>query len=495
MTTGSTPWASALVLWLLAPYGAGFTVALLPALATPLLVSSTLATVLLGAWTLRSGSTITLQLVGEHGVSLCLDPLAGWFLVLAGLVCFAVWIEARRQGWDRTGWLLLLVLLGALNTCFLTTDLISLYVSLEVVAISAFLLLLKGATTQASWIGLRYLLVSNTAMGLYLIGTALVYAQSGSFGFAALAGLPPGAPLAFVLVGLLTKSGVFLNGLWLPRTHAEAPPEVSALLSGVVVGAGALPLLRLEGVSPAIQQLLVPMALAGSALGVIYALVVEDGKLLLAWSTLAQMGLVVLTPAAGGPMALSHGLAKAALFLSSRHWPNRSLQGWRQRPQAWGLQLPLWLGSLSIAGLPPLLGFSAKKQLQAALDPGPAGLLMVLSIGSVAIFARLWGAPCRTNIGAPLCFGALLLSLPLLLVTPFFRAPDSWRSDGLRALAVLVAGLLLHLVLEQLGRGDRLSLPPLDRLPDLLGGLGLVGAGLLVMMAGGVRHVMPAAGG
>jgi len=47
--------------------------------------------------------------------------------------------------------------------------------------------------------------------------------------------LPPGAPLALVLVGLLTKSGVFLNGLWLPRTHAEAPAEVSALLSGVAL--------------------------------------------------------------------------------------------------------------------------------------------------------------------------------------------------------------------------------------------------------------------
>jgi multicomponent Na+:H+ antiporter subunit D len=317
MTDAWSPGSHQLVIWLLAPYLAAFTVALLPALSRPLILLCVLSTALLGAWLLMDGAGHQLLLLQQYGVSLSFDRLAGWFLLLNGLVCLAVWIEGRRQGWDRTGWLLLLVLLGALNTSFLTTDLVSLYVSLEVVAISAFLLILRGRTARADWIALRYLLVSNTAMGLYLIGAALVYAQSGSFQFAALAALPPGAPLALVLVGLLTKSGVFLNGLWLPRTHAEAPAEVSALLSGVVVSAGALPLLRLEQLSDAVIALLTPIALASAALGVLYALVVDDAKRLLAWSTLAQMGLVLLSPAAGGAMALSHGLAKAGMFLTA----------------------------------------------------------------------------------------------------------------------------------------------------------------------------------
>lgn len=484
MNPGWIPSTTVLVGWLLAPYLAGFSVALLPALVAPLLLFSGLSTALLGAWALLSGSSVPLQLVGEYGVSLSLDPLAGWFLLLAGPVFLAVWIEARRQAWDRSGWLLLLVLLGALNTSFLTTDLVSLYVGLEVVAISAFLLILRGATANAGWIALRYLLVSSTAMTLYLIGAALVYAQSGSFRFDALAALPAGAPLAFVLVGLLTKAGVFLNGLWLPRTHAEAPAEVSALLSGVVVSAGALPLLRLEQLNGEIQSLVAPIGLASAALGLIYALIVNDAKRLLAWSTLAQMGLVVLSPSAGGLMAFSHGLAKAGLFLTARHWPGRSLHDWHERPLAWSLQLPLWAGALSIAGLPPLLGFSAKKQLQTGFAAGPGWLLLLLSIGSVAIYARLCGATWHWRPRPPLCWGALLLTLPLLLAAPVAMAAIGEGPIALlQALATLLIGLLLHLGLERLGRGDRLRLPPLDRLPDLLGGLGLVGAGLLVAMA------------
>ena len=492
----SDPWslsAPPLVIWLLGPYLAAFVVALLPALSTTLILLCSLATALLGGWSLLGSRRLELQLLQEYGVSLSLDPLAGWFLLLAGAVCLGVWLEARRQGWDRTGWLLLLVLLGALNTSFLTTDLVSLYVSLEVVAISAFLLILRGATANAGWIALRYLLVSNTAMGLYLIGAALVYAQSGSFRFDALAALPPGAPLAFVLVGLLTKSGVFLNGLWLPRTHAEAPAEVSALLSGVVVSAGALPLLRLEQLSSAITGLVAPIGLASAALGLVYALSVSDAKRLLAWSTLAQMGLVVLSPATGGLLSLSHGLAKAGLFLTARHWPGRSLQHWRQRPLLWSLQLPLWLGGLSIAALPPLLGFTAKKQLQAVLSPELGWLVLLLSIGSVAVYARLCQAPWRRGPQPALCWGALLLTLPLLIAGLLTSTGKAEPAALLQALAVLGLGVLLHLGLERLRSGDGAvgpELPQLDRLSDLLGGLGVVGAGLLVAMAGGGPTVL-----
>lgn len=489
MSEAWNPDTPQLVVWLLAPYIAAFTVALLPVLSLPLTLLCSLTSAVLGGRLLVSEAGLQLLLLQQYGVSLSFDRLAGWFLLLGGLVSLAVSVEARRQAWDRTGWLLLLVLLGALNTSFLTTDLVSLYVSLEVVAISAFLLILRGATANAGWIALRYLLVSNTAMGLYLIGAALVYSQSGSFQFAALAALPPGAPLALVLVGLLTKSGVFLNGLWLPRTHAEAPAEVSALLSGVVVSAGALPLLRLEQLSPTVMALLTPIALASAALGVLYALAVDDAKRLLAWSTLAQMGLVLLSPAAGGAMALSHGLAKAGLFLTARHWPGRSLRSWQARPLAWSVQLPVWLGALSIAGVPPLLGYAAKKQLQTALSPALAWLVLLLSIGSVALYARLCRAPWVPTPRGPLSWGALLLSLLLLAGATFAGGPPTLTTVA-ETLVVLSLGVLLALALERWRWSERVALPQLDRLPDLLGGLGIVGAGLLVAMRDGIGPLL-----
>ena len=482
MSTGWMPPPAWLPLWLLAPYAAAFLTMLLPSLSAPLLLLCCASTAAIGAAELLTNTNLTVLLLGEQGVSLSLEPLAGWFLLLNGLVCLAVWIEARQRPWDRMGWMLLLVLLGALNTSFLTTDLISLYVSLEVVGISAFLLILKGDSANAHWIGLRYLLIGNTAMALYLIGAGLVYAQAGSFQFQALAALPSGAPLVFVLLGLLVKAGVFLNGLWLPRTHAEAPAEVSALLSGVVVGGGALPLLRLEQLSPEISQLLLPIGLASALLGVIYALVVSDAKRLLAWSTLGQMGLVLLSPAAGGAMALGHGLAKASLFLTARQWPTRELSRWHEQGLDWKLQLPIWLGSLSIAGLPPLLGYTAKTRLELSLAPAPATGLLLLSVGSVAIYSRLCWAPWRRGGAADWPLGPWLLTLALLIGgLGFSVSSGGW----LKALVVLPAGVLLDQLLQRWRQRGTAALPQLDRLPDLLGGLGLVGAGLLLAINAG----------
>lgn len=468
-----------LTTWLLVPYLAAFLAVLLPSLSHGLVLLCCSTTALLGAEALLSDSARPLQLVGEFGVQLSLDPLAGWFVLLNGLVCLAVWIAAKAQHWDRTGWMLLLVLLGSLNTSFLTTDLISLYVSLEVVGIAAFLLILEGKSANAGWIALRYLLVGNTAMGLYLMGAGLVYAQSGSFAFEALAKLLPGAPLVLVLVGLLTKAGVFLNGLWLPRTHAEAPAEVSALLSGVVVGGGALPLLRLEQLNSAIGDLLLPIGLASAALGVIYALGVGDAKRLLAWSTLGQMGLVLLSPAAGGLLAFSHGLAKSSLFLSARQWPTRSLQSWRQQPLPWPLLLTLGAGAFSIAGLAPLLGYTAKKQLEGAVSPAVAAAIAVLSVGSVAVYCRLCRAPLLSQgaSGSGL-WGSWMLLIPLLVGGALQLG--SLQSGWLVSALLLGLGLALDQLLEQLRQPAARVLPSLDRLPDLVGGLGLVGAGLLL---------------
>jgi multicomponent Na+:H+ antiporter subunit D len=210
----------------------------------------------------------------------------------------------------------------------------------------------------------------------------------------------------------------------------------------------------------------------------VYALSVDDAKRLLAWSTVGQMGLVVLSPVAGGALALTHGVAKAALFLTARHWPSRSLQGWSERPLAWSVQLPLWLGSLSIAGLPPLLGYSAKKQLEVAVSPMLGAILLLLSIGSVTIYARLCRAPWRGGAQQPISWGALLLTLPLL--GGAVGLGSATLSATLTALLPLALGLLLHLGLKALQRPEPRALPQLDRLPDLLGGLGLVGASLLL---------------
>ena len=248
-----------LIAWLLSPLLAAFSAALLPSLARPLALLSALATAALGLALTAGLGPWSLELIGPLGVLLQFDDAAAPFVLLNGLVVLAVLLDGWRQSVPGPFLVLVMVLLAGLNSAFVAVDLVSLYVALEVVGVAAFLLVLRQRSALQLWIALRYLLVANGVMTLYLLGVALLYLRSGSFRLQALAdpGLGSGTRavvLALLLVGLLTKAGVFASGLWLPRTHAESPAEVSALLSGVVVAAGLCPLLRLSEALPMLQQ-------------------------------------------------------------------------------------------------------------------------------------------------------------------------------------------------------------------------------------------------
>jgi multicomponent Na+:H+ antiporter subunit D len=475
--------------WLLFPFLAAFLAALRPGLGRLLVLISSLCTALVAANCLL-GSAIDLALLGELGVSLRIDRLAGWFLLLNALLFAAVVLE----GWPRPQFsarpMLLLVLQAGLAVSCVATDLVSLYVTLELVGIAAFLLVVLPQREATLWVGLRYLMVSNTAMSLYLIGAGLVYVQKESFQLSALESLSFGAPQVFLLIGLFTKAGVFVAGLWLPRTHAEAPADISALLSGVVVTGGVVPLLRLASTDAVLFSAIRWVGMASAVLGVVYALNARDAKRLLAWSTLSQMGLVVLSPLSGGAMALGHGLAKGALFLSARQFPTRDLQEWGSRAMPPVLLAVVWLASLSIAGLPPLAGFAAKKQLEGALPGAWAAMAMLVSVGTVAVYARLWtvGLPLKPLpqrqaeplLPQLLAFGLLLLPLSIGagLIAPAWPLAPSLLGTGL----VFGAGLLLHRLLQPL---RPLPLLLLERLDQLLGGAVVLGAGLLAAFAGG----------
>jgi multicomponent Na+:H+ antiporter subunit D len=477
--------------WLLFPFLAAFLAALRPGIGRLLVLISCLGTALVAANCLLGSAATELALLGELGVSLRIDRLAGWFLLLNALLFAAVVIE----GWPRPQFsarpMLLLVLQAGLVVSCVATDLVSLYVTLELVGIAAFLLVVLPQRDATLWVSLRYLLVSNTAMSLYLIGAGLVYVQKESFQLSALEGLPFGAPQVFLLIGLFTKAGVFVAGLWLPRTHAEAPAEISALLSGVVVTGGVVPLLRLAATDAVLLSAIRWVGMASAVLGVVYALNARDAKRLLAWSTLSQMGLVVLSPLSGGAMALGHGLAKGALFLSARQFPTRDLQEWGSRAMTPVLLAVVWLASLSIAGLPPLAGFAAKKQLDGSLPGAWASMAILVSVGTVAVYARLWTVgwavkPLPQRQSEPLlpqllAFGLLLLPLGIgaELIAPTWSLAPTLLSTGL----VFGAGLLLHRLLQPL---RPLPLTELERLDQLLGGAVVLGAGLLAAFAGGI---------
>ena len=375
------------LLWIVLPFLVGFFIYLLPKGDRYLALFGAIASALYVIPLFIEQSSINLRLLDNFGVTLILDHLSGFFILTNALVTAAVIIYCWHS--DRTAFFYaqVLILHGSVNAAFACSDFISLYVALEVISIATFLLIAYPRSDRSIWIGLRYLFVSNVAMLFYLIGAVLVYKANHSFGFIGLQGAPPEA-ISLIFLGLLAKGGIFVSGLWLPLTHAESESPVSALMSGVVVKAGVLPMLRcallIEELDPIVRIFGVSTAL----LGVAFAVFEKDTKRLLAFSTVSQMGFILAAPAVGGFYALTHGLVKSSLFLTVSKLPSRNFKELQQQSIPINIWIILLMASFSISGFPLLAGFGSKiltlKNVLSWQDIG----MNIAAVGTVIAFAK-----------------------------------------------------------------------------------------------------------
>jgi multicomponent Na+:H+ antiporter subunit D len=382
------------IAWIVCPFLLGFFIYLFPKTAKPLALAATVASAAytIGLW--GNAASHEMLLLDHFGVTLRVDAITGYFVLTNALVTAAALFYC--WGSDRSPFFYAqaVILHGSLNAAFACVDFISLYVALEVSGIAAFLLIAYPRTDRSLWVGLSYLFISNTAMLFYLVGAALVYKANHSFEFTALNGAPPEA-VALIFLGLLVKGGIFVSGLWLPLTHSESETPVSALLSGIVVKAGVLPLLRCALEIEAIDPIVRLFGVATALLGVGCAMVEKDTKRMLAFHTISQLGFILAAPAVGGFYALTHGLVKAVLFMLAGALPSRNFKELQQQPMPTALWIPLVLASLSISGAPLLAGFAAKALTMKELLPWQAIALNLAAVGTAISFAKFiflpWG--------------------------------------------------------------------------------------------------------
>jgi len=310
-------------------------------------------------------------------------------------------------------WPLWLFLWAALNALFLSADVFNLYVTLELLGLSAVALVNLAGGNVALVAGMRYLLTSLLASLAYLLGIGLLYSAFGSLALEELGARMTPSPLSWTAIalitpGLLLKSALFPLHFWLPPAHASAPAPVSAVLSALVVKAAFYLLLRLwftvfaSALTPAASQLLGTLGAGAILWGSLLALRQQRLKLLIAYSTVAQLGylflLFPLTSKAGESFlawsgglyhALSHACAKTAMFLAAgtlmRALGHDRLDGLAGVSQ----HLPTTMFALGIAGvtimgLPPSGGFIAKwLLLNAALQQGQWWVAATLILGGL----------------------------------------------------------------------------------------------------------------
>lgn len=373
--------------WIATPFFLGFIIFIVPKLNRHLTLWGTIASAAYGLQLFLNPSPVTLNLLDSFGIKLIADELSAYFIITNAIVTAAVALYCWRS--DKTAFFYaqMIIVHGSLNAAFVCADFISLYVALEVSGIAAFLLIAYPRSDRSIWVGLRYLFVSNTAMLFYLVGAALVYQTHHSFSFTGLKGSPPEA-LALIFLGLLIKAGIFVSGLWLPLTHSESETPVSALMSGIVVKASVLPLLRTAFVSEEIDIIVRIFGVGTALMGVSYAVLEKDTKRMLAFHTISQLGFILAAPVVGGFYALTHGLVKSSLFLIAGSLPSRNFKELQYKPIHTTIWIALVIASLSISGFPLLSGFAAKSLSMKNLASWQFIIMNIAAVGTAISFAK-----------------------------------------------------------------------------------------------------------
>lgn len=349
------------------------------------------------------------------GIRLMADGLSALMILLTAVVGVLVSIHAlglfdRRDAASRQFWVLWPLLWGALNALFLSADLFNAYVTLELVTLAAIPLVLLAGSARAVSAALRYLILALFGSMLYLAGVALIYGLTGVLDMQlagerlAGGGWVVNLAAALMVTGLLVKAAIVPFHLWLPDAHGSAPAPVSALLSALVVKAAVYLLLRLwsgpllEPLSqPSVAWLLAGLGVAAILYGSVQALRQPRLKLVVAYSTVAQLGYMLLLFPMAGLLAwqgviyhgVAHGVAKAALFLAAGNILYQIGHDRIVDLRGSGTVLAVSFGTFAIAGisimgLPPSGGFLGKwLLLQATLGAGAWWLALVILAGGL----------------------------------------------------------------------------------------------------------------
>ncbi len=422
------------------------------------------------------------------GIDLYADGLAALMVATTSLV--GVWVSVYGSAYFAGGhadaahqrayfWPLWLLLWTALNALFVTADVFNAYVTLELLGLSAVALVALAATPAALGGAMRYLLVGLLGSLLYLLGVGLLYGAAATLDFQQLAAAQPAPGVAAVALGVITaglvlKTALFPFHFWLPPAHASAPAPVSAVLSALVVKASFYLLLRFwfyalpEMATPAVAQLLGVLGAAAVVWGGLRALTAERLKLVVAYSTVAQLGYLFLVfplglgqsqgfTAWGGValLVLAHALAKAAMFLSAgailKGASHDGVSGIDGAAQALPVTtFAFGLAGVSLIGLPPTGGFAAKwVLLNAALGGSQWWWAAVLIAGSLLAAAYTFRVLAHA-------FTRLPEALPGYAVP----ARLEWSALALAVLALLL-GFVAGDVLELLRVGAPVSGPVL----------------------------------
>ncbi|MBU2573651.1 MAG: monovalent cation/H+ antiporter subunit D family protein [Elusimicrobia bacterium] len=362
------------------------------------------------------------------GIEYSIDPLGALLLLLTAFVTCAALSYSRAAAPAELAaerlpyfYSCMLLFTSGLTGIIITGDIFNLYVFIEIASLAGYALIAAGRRREALVASYNYLILGTIAATFILLGIGYLYMAAGTLNMADLRERLPQVyhtktvltGFAFLVVGLSIKTALFPLHIWLPDAYTHAPSPVSALLAatGTKVGIYAMIRVIFTVFKPEFNPSTVPMtvilaglACAGIIYGALMALAQTNIKRLLAYSSVSQIGYIILGAAISNQTAMTgsllhiinHALMKASLFMcagiilmSTGAEKTGDLKGL-------GRRMPLTMAAFtaaacSLAGLPLTAGFISKWHL--ALGAVEAGLWLVVPVilaGSLLTAVYFW---------------------------------------------------------------------------------------------------------
>ncbi|MFC1510941.1 complex I subunit 5 family protein [Candidatus Margulisiibacteriota bacterium] len=306
----------------------------------------------------------------------------------------------------------LAITLASMVGCVLARDFLSLYVFLEIMTVGIYFLIIDNTKKESFRAGFKYILMMF-AGGLFILAAALMlYNLTGTFSMAEIAGVARTLPktsvqliMTLFIIGCLFEIGAVPFHIWLPEAHPIAPSPISALLSGVVIKIGAYGIIRMLFTLGLAMPGLVLIGATSMLFGVVLALRQTNIKRLLAYSSISQMGYVLLGIGIGTGVGigggifhiLNHATFKMLLFLcmgaviyAAGERDIRKLGGLAKRMPI--TVATFGIGALAISGIPPFNGFASKALIASAISGNLLlkSVLLITAAGTFAVFFRLF---------------------------------------------------------------------------------------------------------
>lgn len=373
---------------------------------------------LMGSWPAPYG--IELMVDSFSALLLLVVTGASVFALISGRESLDSQIDAGRQPLFYSAWLLAL---AGLSGILVAADAFNIFVFMEISSLASYVLIAGGPDRRALPSVFKYLIMGTIGATFYLIGVGLIYMMTGTLNLVDMElrihSVAEQRPIlvaaGFITVGLALKAAIFPLHVWLPNAYTYAPHMVTAFLAACATKVSLYILLRfdffvfqgnLADHAGQFAAYMMPLAILGILVGSAVAMFEKNIKRLLAFSSIAQIGYIILGASfvtvagltAGIVHIFNHALAKGALFMAVAMFATVAaglrlddLKGIARRmPWTFGAFV---IAALSLIGIPGTAGFVSKWQLiGAAMDLGTAGLplVAVILVSSLMAVVYIW---------------------------------------------------------------------------------------------------------